>query len=136
MIMELNPSEWKEFSFHAHKTVFKELRTNETDRVDFALVVGNGSVPETYCTCLELDKDSVYLQHGGSFPGTQGNGKTVKNFMSMHEYLWEKGFKRISFIAENNNVPMIKIGLKTNFKIIGTRHIDGSTMVEFMKEKQ
>lgn len=131
----ITAEEWKEvYSELTHDIVFNHTRPKETDRIDYALMIG-GDKPESFMTCLELDAHHVYMQHGGSFPETKGTTKSYRNFKKFVDWHFEKDIDFLSFVTENDNLPMIKLGLKAGFKIMGTRTICKVTYLEFLKEK-
>jgi hypothetical protein len=114
--------EWKEFSESAHLSVFKERIDPMQERIDFALLVADDANKLIlYCSYRETDKDSVYMQFGGSFPTHRGDIKVLPAFLEMVKWCKAR-YKAIMFHTENTNHAMIKLGMKSGFNIVGMSH--------------
>lgn len=142
IVEKLTPAQWAPLSENAHLVVFGRHKPASLDRIDFALLARKESKTIdygmrqnllAYVTCRELDADTLYWQFGGSFPGTLG---TVSSKTCMEAFLaWSREhYKRVSFLVENTNAPMLKMGLFFGFKIVGIRTFEGSVLVEHLKE--
>lgn len=102
------PEKWAEVSQVTHRLSFGYERTPDMDRIDYALVVTNDNEPCCYATIIELDKESVYMQHGGAFPNVQKQVYTVKGYFMFINWLKEQ-YHSISTRILNTNVPMMKL---------------------------
>lgn len=103
-----------------HFGTFGEERDPDKNRIDFALLCVNEHDKITaYSTLVELDDESVYMQHGGSVEGTKF--ETVKSYLQMIADLKSK-YKHISTRVFNYNIPMIKLALQAGFIIVGAQY--------------
>jgi len=134
-VEKINKGEWISMSRDAHLICFNEIRDPMMDRIDFALLSVRDE-PLSYCTVRELDAESVYWQHGGSFPNTKGTGTAYYDYKRYAEWCFENSYKRVTTYIENNNLNMLKIALKVGFLIIGTRTFNGHIMLELLLEKE
>lgn len=133
-IVRIEKEEWSQLSEKAHKAVFKETKPVDMDRIDFALVCENEfEIPMTYITCRENDKDTIYFQYGGAFPGTKD---TMHSFRAMQMSVrWcKERYKRIHFYVENTNKPMLKMAMKVGFLITGIRNYKNHILIEHLLE--
>lgn len=123
-VVQFSPEKWVELSERAHLIVFNETKKPDQERIDFALLVESSQgLPMQYCTCRELDKESLYIQYGGSFPGTKGTPQSLRCFQKILEWAEHyAAYKRISFLVENTNEAMLKMGMHCGFLITGTRY--------------
>lgn len=136
MICEkLEKNIWKELSESAHLIVFNELKSSALDRVDFALLISNETQkPMAFVTCQELDAFTLYWQYGGSFPDTKDTIYSVRSFELFLKWCRDHGYQRVGFRVENNNFPMLKLAMKSGFKIVGLRAFGGYVLLEHLKE--
>ncbi len=134
-VVQIAKEKWSELAEKAHLIVFNEIKKPEQDRIDFALLVESGSgVPLQFATCRELDAESLYIQYGGSFPGTKGSLNSLRAFDKILEWAEFAGYRRLSFLVENTNEAMLKLALHTGFLITGIRHFKGLILLEHLKE--
>lgn len=134
-MQKVHKDDWATAAADAHLIVFEKVKKPEMDRIDFALVVeSEHEIPLQYATCRELDAESLYLQYGGSFPGTKGSIKSHRCFEEILTWAREQGYKRVSFLVENTNLAMLKLALTTGFLITGVRNHDGSILLEHVKK--
>lgn len=131
----LSADEWRALSADAHLICFNERRSATLDRIDFALIVKDESGPVGYCTCRELDSESVYWQFGGAFPGTHSSAKAVSAYEELVEWTLAK-YKRITTLVENENVRYLKLAMHAGFRIIGCRFFKGDVLVELLNERK
>ncbi len=134
-VVKIHKEDWKELAEKAHLVVFGEVKKPEMDRIDFALIVeSEHGIALQYGTCRETDAYSLYYQYGGSFPGTKGTIKSHRCFEALLTWARENGYKRVSFLVENTNAPMLKLALACDFLITGIRHFKGLILLEHLKE--
>ncbi len=119
----------------AHVISFACRRPGDMDRISFALIGGEEKTPHYFVTVRELDSESVYIQHGGLFPLIKGQGKGSACFSEIVAWLWGRGYKRINFLTENTNTPMIKLGLNNSFKVVGMRVFEKELLLEMLLER-
>jgi len=111
--------EWNACAEEIHVYAFNEIRDSDMNTFDFALMALRDGEPMAYCTCIELDKMSAYMQHGGRLPGSEGTINTAKGYHLMVRYLKEH-YKNISTRIRNTNRPMLKLALAVGFVTTGT----------------
>jgi hypothetical protein len=134
-VVLIGKEDWVEIAEKAHLIVFNEVKKPEMDRIDFALLVENdGGIPMQYATCKELDAESLYFQYGGSFPGTKGSPKSLHCMERILDWAEFAGYRRIAFLVENTNEPMLKLALRCGFLITGIRNFKGSILLEHTRE--
>ena len=136
VVNKINRGEWISMSRNAHLLCFNEERDPMMDRIDFALINERNGEPLDYTTVRELDAESVYWQHGGSFPNTKGTGTAFYTYKRNSKWCFGEGYKRITTYIENNNLAMLKIALQVGFLVIGTRTFNGHVMLELLLEKE
>lgn len=128
--------EWRELSPNAHLCVFDERADKSTERIDFALIVGNGENPQGYITVKEHDGKTAYMQRGGMFPHMKGIGVSADHFRLCIDWLWGRGFTKVFFNVKNSNIAMIKLGLNTGFRVSGMRQFKQDLLLEMSIEKE
>jgi len=134
-VVRIPKDAWDEISSKAHLVVFNEAKRAGVERIDFALMVeSKAEIPMQYATCRELDGESLYLQYGGSFPGTKGTVASVRCLEAILEWIKESGYKRVSFLVENCNQAMLKMAMRCGFLIVGVRCFAGHILVEHARE--
>lgn len=124
---------WAGMSESAHLTVFCEKRPWEFNRIDFALMAVDEK-PLQYVTCRELDQETLYWQYGGSFPSCKGTPKSFAAYKAIIETCRKAGYKRITFLVENNNFSMLKFAMASGFMITGVKNFQGSILLEHILE--
>lgn len=131
-VVRVEKEEWKEVSEDVHAVVFSEKKPVSTERIDFALVVetDHASAPLAYATCRELDSESLYFQYGGSFPGTKGTVLSLSCMRALLEWAQANGYRRVAFLVENTNLPMLKMGMRVGAFIRGVRVFQHSVLLE------
>ena len=124
MNLTIEPVEKDEFNKiaeDAHWGCFKDFRPKEMNRFNYALLTKSEDKGLTsYCTILEHDAESAYMQHGGSFH-PDNKLLTTKSYLSMIEYL-KKKYPVITTRIFNWNVPMLKLALQAGFLIHGVEY--------------
>lgn len=127
--------DWRETAPLAHICVFDKVIGPDLERVDFALVVGDKQTPHGYITVKEHDGQTAYLQRGGLFEQVRGKGLSEPQFLECLDWFWGRGFTKVFFNVKNDNIPMIKLGLNTGFKISGMRQFKQELLLEMMIER-
>lgn len=118
-ISVLTLEQWNLMSEKAHMVCFNEVRPKEVNTFDFALfATDKNDTAIAYATCIELDNESVYMQHGGAFPEAR---KSMKAVNAYHRFVAQlKGkYKRASTRVQNINIPMLKLAFSAGFVING-----------------
>lgn len=130
----LNSKEWFDVSEAAHKLVFKELRSPDLDRIDFALLVNNGKEAIGYVTCRETDSESLYWCYGGTIVEYRGFD-SVRAFKEVFDYC-AKRYKRITTLVKNDNVNYLHLIMKHGFRAIGLRCFGNEIFLEMFWGEQ
>jgi len=134
-VVQIMPDKWAELSERAHLIVFNELKKPEMNRIDFALLVESKSgEPMQYAECRELGQGSLFMQYGGSFPGTKGTLASVRCFEEILEWAEFANYHRLSFLVENTNEAMLKLAMRMGFLITGIRVHKGKVFLENVLE--
>jgi hypothetical protein len=131
-VIKCSPEEWKNFSQDAHKAVFDEVRHNDLDRIDYAIIAHNYERPIGFTTCRETDSESLYWQYGGCFECDRGY-MAVKAFEALFNFSKEN-YKRISTLVKNDNVNYLHMLMKFGFRAIGLRNFKGDIFLEMFWE--
>jgi len=116
---KISKQDWSIMSQAAHAYSFGLERSNDMDRVSYALVTRK-SDDELCCysTIIEIDKDSAYMQHGGNFEAAKGTTMTLRGYLLMVNYLRET-YKNVSTRVYNKNISMLKLSMAVGFVIVG-----------------
>jgi RimJ/RimL family protein N-acetyltransferase len=133
-VEQLSAEEWSSLSEDAHRVVFGSVKPASLDRIDFALlVVDEEHTPMGYVTCREWDRDTLYWQFGGMFPGTK---ETIHSFAVFQALIaWcRPRYQRLTALVENSNTPMLKMAMKVGYRITGVRTFQGSVLLEHLLE--
>lgn len=126
--------EFNQLAEDAHLICFKEARPRYVNTFHFALMVEDeNGVPLSYSTCLELDKASVYMQHGGAFPSAEKGPLTVRSYHLMLNYLREH-YERASTIIKNTNIAMIKLAYSAGFVIHGVDYMQDGIFLHLLND--
>lgn len=133
-VIAVEPQEWEKMSAEAHLLAFKERRPRDMDRVDFALLaLDECDKPSGYISCIEMDKETLYWQHGGAMPHIKDTVLSYKGYCDFVKW-GQQHFKRITTRIENTNLVMLKMALKVGFLIRGTYTHNGKIFVELCLE--
>lgn len=122
--------EWRKFSREIHMYAFGEDRPPDMETFDFALMVFQNGEPQAYCTCIEFDKYSVYMQHGGSLPAGHGTIRVAKGYAKLVQFL-RGHYKNISTRVWNKNKAMMKLALSADLVPTGIDNIFGKIYLTF-----
>lgn len=131
-VVRFEPKEWKEYAESAHKLVFKEKRTSDVDRIDFALLAVIDEKTIGYVTCRETDCESLYWQYGGAMDEFRGLS-AYRGFQDFLGYSQEH-YKRVSTLVRNDNVGYLHMLMKMGFRAIGIRNFGGEIFLEMFVE--
>lgn len=133
-LQKLTLQEWNELSEVAHLICFNEKRAKEINTFDFCLFISEDDIPMAYATCIELDKKSVYMQHGGAMPSIAKSIDVTRGYKLMLSYLKEN-YQQASTRIKNDNIPMIKLALHHGFIINGLDcYSDGETYLHLINK--
>lgn len=118
-LKRLTLEEWGVVSEEAHALVFNEVRPPSFNTFDYALMVSDeNDRPVCYATLIEMDRHSVYMQHGGAFPEVAKTTRVARGYHLMIAYLKEHNVK-IATRVLNTNLPMLKLALSAGLLING-----------------
>lgn len=131
----LTLDEWNKLAETAHMICFNEERPAFMNTFDFALFVEENDVPLAYATCIELDKHSVYMQHGGVFPSATMTVKSFKAYEMIMDYLRNK-YVRASTRVERSNKTMRRFAEKVGFEINGIDNFGAEIFIHFQNDFQ
>lgn len=134
IIQRMEARVWWNFSEHAHKACFSEVKPADWDRIDYALLaVNEDDVPIGYMTCREFDSKSVYWQYGGAFKPIE---KTIHAYRVYEAFLeWHsKRYERVATYISNGNKTMLAMAAKIGFKVTGIRNYKGEVLLEHLLE--
>lgn len=137
IVKKISKEIWAEkFAEEAHLAVFKEVWPRDFERIDYALVtVDEADKLVQYVTIREMDKESCYLQYGGSFEDFRNSIKSWRSYEVILDYLG-KEYKNVGFLIENSNFPMLKFAIKKEFVVCGLRHVNGKLFLEHFKRRE
>lgn len=111
----------------AHLICFNEVRPADHNTFDFALFIEDEEhVPLAYATCIEMEKKSVYMQHGGAFPHKNIDEAAslkdltvrVKSYHMMIRFLKEK-YAQATTKIKGSNIAMLKLAFSAGFVPVG-----------------
>lgn len=128
-VVKFTSEQWSKYAETAHLICFDENRPADMNRIDFALVVEEDSVPLCYTTCREVDSETVYMQYGGAFPSAKGTIKSYAGYGLIIEHLLHN-YANITTLIENKNTVMLKFAMKVGFLITGLRNYKNTVLLE------
>ncbi len=132
-IKKISKEDWYQLASPAHEAVFNEKWDAGLERIDFALLsVDAENMLIQYATIREMDRDSCFLNYGGSFPKYRGSIHALQSFRAILDWLYSN-YKNVSFLTENINWPMLKFAIREKFRVIGVRTFKGHVMLEHYK---
>jgi RimJ/RimL family protein N-acetyltransferase len=133
-IKKVSQQDWNMLSKDAHMISFGVIRDPSLDRISFALIaVDNQGEVSGYVTCVEMDSETLYWQHGGAMPEYAGTIYTIKGYSQFINWSREH-YKRVSTKIENTNSAMLKLAMKLGFKIVGTHTFKNKVYVDLLNE--
>jgi hypothetical protein len=135
LVQEFSLEEFKVISKDVHYYAFKEIREPDENTFDFALVSLKDNKPMAYATCINMDKFTCYMQHGGALPDAKGTINVALGYAAMIKFLSKK-YKTITTRIEHKNVPMQKLALSVGFLIYGVDYFDDEIFLHLKKTNQ
>lgn len=133
MIKLYSPEQWSKYAEQFHFIVFNEYRSNEVNRIDYALTAWDDLDLIGYFTLRELDSDSIYIGYGGVIPKERKSMKSYNAFMELLGFLKSK-YLRATTLVENTNIQMIKMYFKAGFLITGIKNFKNTIYLELSNE--
>ena len=119
-VQKISKESWESFCTEAHVISFGEKRPSSTDRIDYAmLLTDEKNTPAAWVTCLEMDADTVYWQHGGVFPAYENTHFVLKGYAELIKWAMPR-YSRITTRIENINRRMLKLATQMGFVVMGT----------------
>lgn len=126
---------WKQISKEIHAYSFGEKLEPDEETISFALMAVKNDEPQSYCTIIELDKNTCYMQHGGALPASQGTINVAKSYAMMVLWIKEK-YPRITTRIKNDNIKMIKLALSAGFVIIGVEMYEDGIFLSLINNSE
>lgn len=118
----------------AHVVTFGENRPSSLNTFHFIL----GAIDEEnqvagYSTCIEMDSETLYLQHGGILPNY------AKSVHVLNAYgkciLWcREHYSRVTTKIENKNMRMLKLAMHMGFLVVGTSTFKDKIFLDLLLE--
>lgn len=115
---KVSKEDWALISKGAHGYSFGVDRDPSFDRISYALIVKKDDELAAFCTVIEIDGESAYMQHGGNFKPIEGTTLTLRAYMMFVNYLAEN-YKIVSTRVWNKNKAMLKISWAAGFVVVG-----------------
>lgn len=128
-VEKILPQHWHGLAELSHSICFGELRPESMNRHHFVVGVFVDKEIAGYFTCLEMDAETVYIQHGGAFPNYEKTVVVLKGYQQMLAEL-AVNYERVWTRVENTNSAMLKLALHVGFLITGIYQFKGKTLVE------
>lgn len=128
--------QWQD-SWQMHRCyaqVFHGERSLKDERPDFALVCTEDEKLRAFVTCIELDSETLYWQHGGAFDQIKNSLKVKRALLACLAESKSLGFKRVRTMIENTNTQALKLEMHCGFLISGTYFLKGKLFVELVNE--
>lgn len=133
-IKRVEPQDWNMLSRDAHMVSFGVARDPSLDRLSFALIaVDNQGEVSGYVTCIEMDRETLYWQHGGAMPEYEKSIHTIKGYSQFINWSREH-YKRVSTKIENTNTAMLKLAMKLGFMVVGTHTFKNKIYIDLLNE--
>lgn len=124
-IVKLTADEWNAISEETMRYAFNESGWDKDfNRVDYVVVAQDkeSKRPFGFATIIEMDKQTAYIQSGGTFPHAQGSAIGGRGFLKIIDFLRHNYF-HVQMRVRSTNFPMLKLALKAGFVTCGT-HLD------------
>lgn len=133
-VVRLTPDKWATLSKNANMAVFGEIVDPGLEKIDCAYLILDKDSPVAFTSIQERDRESAYIQYGGTMPQHRGKGFGKEFFTMILDEVF-KTYKRVGMLVENTNIPMLRLGMSSGFVIIGMRNFKGSILLEMGREK-
>jgi hypothetical protein len=133
-VKSFSRDEWKKVSKGIHLYAFDEHLEDDQETISLALMAIKDETPQAYCTLIDLDKYTCYMQHGGALPGAD-KFTTTKSYVKLVEWVKNK-YPRITTKIRNDNIAMIKLALGVGFVIIGVEFYDDGVFLSLVNNSE
>lgn len=133
VIDKIRPQEFKKYEDDAHTIVFGERRPHGLSTHHFVLMMCKDGEVGGFCTAIEMDKHTLYLQYGGVFPNFANSLYVFMGFQKMIAWT-SKHYKQVWARIDQNNFTMLKMANKVGFDVCGTWTFDGRTYLEMINK--
>jgi len=127
------PQHWHKLAELAHTICFGEFRPESLNRHHFIVGAFVKNDLAGYFTCLEMDSETVYVQHGAAFPNQEKSIHVLPGYLKMLESL-SQDYKRVWTRIENKNVAMLRLAMKAGFLVQGVYTFKQKVFVELELE--
>lgn len=117
-VEQIGRPEWSKISQSALFVSFGEVFHPDFNRIDYALVCCDDDNIYSYATVIEMNSESVYMQHGGAMPNIQGTIAVKRCYSAILEWL-KLRYKLISTRIKNTNLAMLKLAMSEGLLIVG-----------------
>jgi hypothetical protein len=120
-IIKITADEWNEISEETMEYAFDESCWGpQMNRVSYAILAQDdkSKVPYGFATIVELDAQTGYIQHGGTFPSSKGSAMGGRGFLKIIEHLRHR-YYHVQMRVKNTNIAMLKLCLKAGFVTSG-----------------
>lgn len=134
-VRAFSKDEWKKVSKEIHRYSFDEIIETDEETISFALMAMKDEKPQCYCTLIDLDKYSCYMQHGGALPDAKGTINVARGYVKMVGWIKHK-YNRITTKIRNDNVSMIKLALAAGFKIVGVEVYEDGVFLSLVNDTE
>lgn len=124
-VREVEKDKMYEFTKVAHTICFSEQRPEEFNRYNYGLVTTKEEDDEItgYCTILEQDENTGYMQHGGAL--TKDKLAITKSYLLMIAHLKNK-YPIVTTRIFNDNISMLKLAMQAGLRIHGVEYYQES----------
>lgn len=118
----------------AHVVTFGEDRPKDLNTFHFILgSIDTNNQIAGYSTCIEMDKETLYLQHGGILPNYAKSIHVINAYGKC--ILWcREHYKRVTTKIENKNIRMLKLAMHMGFLVVGTSTFKNKIYLDLLLE--
>ena len=131
----LSNEEWALLGRTSHALTFGEMREPMLNRHHFTVAVMHSGDMGGFFTCLEMDSETLYIQHGGVLPNFQKTIHATQGYAAFIDWC-EARYKRLTTKIENINAPMLRLAMKMGFLIVGTSTFKNKIYLDHLLEVQ
>ena len=129
IVKQITKESWKELSEDAHLISFGKIKSQENERIDFALICEKEDKPLGYLTAKEMDGKTLYWQFGGVFPNAAKSVLCLKGYSLFVEWCKPR-YERVITYIENTNTAMLKMAMHVGFVICGVKYSQGNIFLQ------